>query len=123
MSCTRAQDSTSSESQNKNTLIQSLTLYHCAPTLLGISFSINTFEDILQIIGLDTINKKRNGVKLSLFSYPSVKTSVLGAQKNCLILSTHNICFGRGIRFLFYNEQYLEACITDEFYLQKIKRP
>ena len=36
-------------------------------------------------------------VKLELFSYPSVKTCVLGAQKNCLnetvLLSTHNICF------------------------------
>ena len=32
-----------------------------------------------------------------LFSYPSVETCVLGAQKNCLgemvLLSTHNICF------------------------------
>ena len=37
-------------------------------------------------------------VKLQTFSYPSVLTYVLGAQKNCLIetvlLSTHNICFG-----------------------------
>ena len=35
-------------------------------------------------------------VKLRLFSYPSFKTSVLGAQKNRLtatvLLSTHNIC-------------------------------
>ena len=37
-------------------------------------------------------------VKLQIFSYPSILTCVLGAQKNCLIetvlLSTHNICFG-----------------------------
>ena len=37
-------------------------------------------------------------LKLSLFSYLSVKTCVPGAQKNRLIetvlLSTHNICFG-----------------------------
>ena len=32
-------------------------------------------------------------VKLLIFSYPSVLTFVLGAQKNCLIESTHNICF------------------------------
>ena len=36
------------------------------------------------------------------FSPQSIKTFVLGAQKNCLIetvlLSTHNICFGREIR-------------------------
>ena len=39
-----------------------------------------------------------------IFSYPSVKTYVLGTQKNCLIetvlLSTHNICFGWEIRKL-----------------------
>ena len=37
-----------------------------------------------------------------MFSYPSILTYVLGAQKNGLIetvlLSTHNICFGRDIR-------------------------
>ena len=36
--------------------------------------------------------------KIEIFSYPSVLTYVLGAQKNRLIetvlLSTHNICFG-----------------------------
>ena len=41
---------------------------------------------------------KRNEHKMSLFSYPSVLTFVLGAQKNRLnetvLLSTHNICFG-----------------------------
>ena len=47
-------------------------------------------------IGLDKQNFSR--VKLSIISYPSVLTYVLGAQKNRLIetvlLSTHNICFG-----------------------------
>ena len=42
--------------------------------------------------------EKRIERNLSLLSYPSVKTFVLGAQKNRLIetvlLSTHNICFG-----------------------------
>ena len=37
-------------------------------------------------------------VKLGIFSYTSVITYVLGAQKNRLnetvLLSTHNICFG-----------------------------
>ena len=41
---------------------------------------------------------KKICVKLLIFSYPSVVTYVLGAQKNRLIerilLSTHNICFG-----------------------------
>ena len=36
--------------------------------------------------------------KLKIFTYPSILTYVLGAQKNRLIetvlLSTHNICFG-----------------------------
>ena len=45
---------------------------------------------------------KNFNVKLRLFSYPSVKTYVLGAQKNRLIemvlLSTHNISFGWDIR-------------------------
>ena len=40
---------------------------------------------------------KGSSVKLSLFPYPSIKSHVLGAQKNRLIetvlLSTHNICF------------------------------
>ena len=45
-------------------------------------------------------------VKLQIFSYPLVLTYVLGAQKNRLIetvlLSTHNICFGREIRQLTF---------------------
>ena len=39
-----------------------------------------------------------------IVSYPSVLTYVLGAQKNRLsetvLLSTHNVCFGREIRKL-----------------------
>ena len=46
---------------------------------------------------IDTVIQNLS-VKLSLFSEPSVKTCVLGAQKNRLIqtvlLSTYNICFG-----------------------------
>ena len=41
---------------------------------------------------------KKNSIILQIFSYSSVVTYVLGAQKSCLIetvfLSTHNICFG-----------------------------
>ena len=41
-----------------------------------------------------------------IFSYPSVLTYVLGAQKNRLIetvlLSTYNICFGGEIRKLIF---------------------
>ena len=48
------------------------------------------------------IDKKILSVKLKIFSYPSILTFVLGAQKNRLIervlLSTHNICFGQQIR-------------------------
>ena len=40
--------------------------------------------------------------KIVFFSYPSVLSYVLGAQKNCFImtvlLSTNNICFGCEIR-------------------------
>ena len=45
-------------------------------------------------------------VILPLFSYSSIQTYVLGAQKNRLIetfLSTHNICFGREIREIILN--------------------
>ena len=48
------------------------------------------------LIGLD--KPKFLSVKFLIFSYLSVFTYVLGAQKNRLIetnlLSTHNICFG-----------------------------
>ena len=43
---------------------------------------------------------------MRIYSYPSVLTYVLGAQKNRLIetvlLSTHNICFGWEIRKLIF---------------------
>ena len=49
-----------------------------------------------------------------MFSYPSVLTFVLGAQKNRLIetvlLSTHNICYSCEIRKLFFiTHFYLDA--------------
>ena len=48
------------------------------------------------VIGPDI--QKKISVKLKIFSYPSMLTFVLGAQKNRLIetilLSTHNISFG-----------------------------
>ena len=43
------------------------------------------------------INKIVLSVKMQIFSYPFIVTSVFGAQKNRLIatvlLSTHNVCF------------------------------
>ena len=49
---------------------------------------------------------KSHALALIIFSYPSVLAYVLGAQKNHLIetvlLSTHNICFGREIRNFFF---------------------
>ena len=45
-------------------------------------------------------------VNAPIFSYPSVLTYVMGAQKDHLIetvlLSTHSICFGGEIRKLFF---------------------
>ena len=45
-------------------------------------------------------------VNFLIFSYPSILTYVLGDQKNRLnekvLLSTHNICFGREIRKLIF---------------------
>ena len=44
------------------------------------------------------MDKKKFCVEMKIFSYPSVLTYVLGAQKNpyfeTVLLSTHNICFG-----------------------------
>ena len=56
-------------------------------------------------------------MKLLLFPYQSIESCVLGAQKNRLIetvlLSTHNICFGREIKKTFFNtHSYLEAYIS-----------
>ena len=51
-----------------------------------------------------------------MFSYPSVLTYVLGAQKNCHIetffLSTHNICFGCEIRKLVFRYALLTEVLT-----------
>ena len=80
-------------------------------------------------------------VKLWMFSFSSVWTFVLGAQKNSLfemvLLSTHNICFGWAIRKIifdvtpllrglmvhvgwdFFNE-YPQSMFTYYFYIQKI---
>ena len=58
--------------------------------------------------GLDKQNFWAENCKY--FSYPSVLTYVLGAQKNRLIetvlLSTHNICFGWEIRKLFFFDMH-----------------
>ena len=52
-------------------------------------------------------------VKLRLFSHPWVKTCVLGALKNRLVetvvLSTHNICFGWGIRKIIFSYALLSG--------------
>ena len=59
----------------------------------------NTFNRSITVqlsTGLD--EQKFSAKKLSIFSYPSVLTYVLGAQKNhfieTVLLSTHNIEFG-----------------------------
>ena len=69
-----------------------------------ISFSLSNDGSKLQllsiIISIGSSSDKENvlNMRLQLFSYPSVKSCVLGAQKNGLnetvLLSTHNICFG-----------------------------
>ena len=60
----------------------------------GISFSPCDFEKRLVHRSRSRIFRR---VKLSIFSYTSIITSVLGAQKNRLVetvlLSTHNIRF------------------------------
>ena len=46
-------------------------------------------------------------VKLLIFSYPTFLAYILGAQKNRLIetvlLSTHNICWLRNMKFMHFN--------------------
>ena len=55
-------------------------------------------------------------IKLSLFSYPSIQTCVLGAQKNRLIetvlLSIHNICFGREIRKIIFHYAFVSGVLV-----------
>ena len=52
----------------------------------------------VRLSSIGPVKQKILSIKLLLFSYPSVLTYVLGAQKNRLtetvLLSTHNICFG-----------------------------
>ena len=62
------------------------------------------------------------GVKLLIFSYLSVETFVLGAQKNCLIetvlLSTHNKCEENQILIthsasLVIQQAFLKPCLIN----------
>ena len=69
------------------------------PSLLeriSIIFRHSVHNHLLLIKGLDITPFLSE--KLLIFSYPSILTNVLGAQKNRLIetvlLSTHNISFG-----------------------------
>ena len=52
-----------------------------------------------------------NVIYFHIFSDPSILPYVLGAQKNRLneavLLSTHNICFGKEVRKLFFDYQPL----------------
>ena len=63
---------------------------------LRIKFKNERYEKVAEV----QVNKKKKelSIKLRIFFYPSVLSSVLGAQKNPLIetvlLSTHNIMFG-----------------------------
>ena len=58
----------------------------------------NSHKATLMKVCIGRDKQKQINVKLSIFSYPSVLLSVLGAQKNRLIetvlLNTHNKCFG-----------------------------
>ena len=53
------------------------------------------------------VSIRKSGLKLWFFSYPAVETCFVGVQKNhrieTVLLSTHNICFYRGIRIIFFN--------------------
>ena len=55
-------------------------------------------------------------VKLLLFLYPSIKTFVLGTQKNRLIetvlLSTHNICFGWEIKKIVFQNALISGALV-----------
>ena len=60
-------------------------------------------------------------VKLYMFSYTSVLTYVLGAQKNRLngtiLLSTNNLCFGLETRKLFFLVRSLKAVVNKAYKL------
>ena len=64
------------------------------------NFSAKTYPSVLTCFGFSKDLSRNKKIIFLIFSYPSVLTYVLGAQKNCLIetvlLSTHNIhvCFG-----------------------------
>ena len=57
---------------------------------------------------------------MQIFSYPSVLTYVLGAQKNHLIevffLSAHNICFGWEIRKINFCYAFLTKVLMLDFF-------
>ena len=69
--------------------------------------------------GLDKANLF--SIKLHIFSYPSILTYVLGAQKNCLnetvLLSTHNICLGLEIRNLFFIQTWYLKIVSKKAYI------
>ena len=71
---------------------------------ISLSCTMHTFKKNWFI---DPDNQKFFNIKLWLFSYPSVGTCVLGAQKNRLIetvlLSTHNKCFAWEIWKIIFN--------------------
>ena len=71
-----------------------LTVWQGTQTLLLYYSPVEQTNNNSTITGLDKLLSR----KLYLFSYASILTYVLGAQKNRLIepvlLSTHNICFG-----------------------------
>ena len=58
-----------------------------------------------------------------MFSYLSVLTYVLSAQKNRLIqtvlLSTHNICFGLEIRKLIFRYALLAKVLSSNYNISK----
>ena len=62
-------------------------------------------------------------VKMLMFSYLSVLTYVLSAQKNRLIqtvlLSTHNICFGLEIRKLIFRYALLAKVLSSNYNVSK----
>ena len=71
---------------------------------------------------------EKMSIKYWICSHQSVKSFVLGAQKTRLIetllLSTHNICFSREIRFFlffFISYYYLKSWSAEAFLAVKIK--
>ena len=54
-------------------------------------------------------------VRLILFSYPSIKTCFLGAQKTVSIFSTHNIYFGYEIKKIFFQCALISGALLDNY--------